>query len=156
MNNKLTNIFLGAILVVGVIILIIGLRPGVQPNIIVNPPEVTVNPVLGGENEFYSGVTATTVGVSATNIGTAASGTITQVMAANSGRQYARIQNMGNTRVSCVLADSTSTLAVGKGIVLYNSSTLVSFYEINPNNLYKGVVRCLSETATCTVSVVEK
>ena len=151
MTNKLTNIFLGVIIIIGLGVLIISLQPEVPPDITVSPPEVTVTS-LGSVNEWYSTSSHSVISVSA---GVTAAGT-NQVLAANSGRQYARIQNQGNTRVSCVFDSSTSTLAVGKGIVLFGSTTYPSAYEIDLDNLYKGAVNCLSETATNSVSVVEE
>ena len=141
--NKLTNILLGAILAIGLSVLIVSLQLEVKP-------QINVEPVLGSENEFYDGVSATVVSVSITATGT------TQVLAASSGRQYARLQNIGEYMVSCQLDDATSTLAVGKGIILFASSSVNSIYEITPDNLYKGAVRCIAETSTNTVSVVEK
>jgi hypothetical protein len=152
MNNKITTILLGAILAVGIGVLIVSFQSKGLPEISVNPPEVTVNPILGSENEWYQGVTHATVAVSITALATSTN----TVLAANSGRQYARIQNMCNTRVSCFLSTSTVGLAVGAGIVLNASSTESSSYEIMPDNLYKGMIRCIAETATCTVSTVEK
>ena len=152
MTNKLTNILLATILAIGVGILIVSLRPGVTPNFTVVPPEVNVTPTFGGENEFYDGVSATVISVSATST----TGATTQVSAANSGAQYRRLQNTGNYMLSCQLDDATSTLAMGTGIILYSSSTVNSIYEITPNNLYKGIIRCISQTSTGTISVVEK
>ena len=140
-NNKITTILLGAILLISIGVLIVSLQPKVIPN-------VTVNPAFSGENEFYDGVTAAVVSVSATST----NGAITQILAASSGRQYARFQNTGVYTASCQLDDATSTLAVGTGIVLYASTS----YEIRPDNLYKGIVRCIASTATTTISVVQK
>src|SRR3990167_1069400 len=119
-NNKITTILLGAILAVGLGILIVSLQPKVQqaPNITVSPSE----PISLGQaaNEWYTTSSHTVVNVSSSTVGIATN----QVLAANSGRQYARIQNQGNTRVSCIFESQTSTLAVGKGIVLFASTTI--------------------------------
>jgi hypothetical protein len=149
--TKLTNILLGAILVIGLGILIVSLRPEVQPNINVVPSDVNVSPVFGSENEFYSGVTATVVSVSASKLATSTN----LVLAANSGRQYAILQNTGNVRISCLLTSTTTDLVIGTGINL-TSSTTNTTYEITPDNLYKGAIYCISETSTGTISVVEK
>jgi hypothetical protein len=171
MSNKLTNILLVAILAIGAGILIVSLRPEVQkeitvnapevtvtpasvyPNITVSPADVVVEPMLGAaENEFYSGVSSTVVSISATSV-TAATN---KLVSANPGRQYLRMQNMGNTAVTCQLSSATTTLVLGTGIVLYASGTVNSVYEITPDNLYKGQINCMALTATDTISVVEK
>jgi hypothetical protein len=170
MNNKLTNLLLAAILATGVVGFAVSLQPEVEkritvsapkvnvtspdvyPNITVSPADVVLNPEdfkFGSENEYYTGASATSVSVSIVATGT------TQVLAANSGRQYARIQNMGNTNVTCQLTSTTSALAVGVGIVL-NSSSTNAIFELGPDNLYKGVVRCIASTATTVVSAVDK
>jgi hypothetical protein len=168
--NKLTNLLLGAILLIGLGGLIVSLQPGVQPNITVTPPEVTVTspdvfpkitvspadvnvaPVLGEQNEFYSGVSSTVVSISISNTATSTN----KVVSANSGRKYLRLQNVGTYTASCQLTSATSTLAAGTGIVLYASSSANNTYEINPNNLYKGQINCIASTATTTITAVEK
>ena len=148
-NNKTIPILLGAILAVGLGVLIVSLQLEVNPQVNVNP-QVKVEPIFGSENEFYDGVSATVISVSITATGT------TQVLAASSGTQYRRLQNTGNFMASCQLDDATSTLAVGTGIILYSSSSVNSIYEITPDNLYKGIIRCISQTATTTISAVQK
>lgn len=143
--DKTNTVLLSALLAVAIASLVIGLKPEIQQ------PAPVVN-VMGEINEWFSGGSASTVNVSNSNLATAT----TQVLAANSGRQYARITNRGNTSVTCLLSNTTTTLAVGSGIILYSSSSVNSYYDIGPDNLYKGVVRCISETATNTVSVFEK
>ena len=151
-NNKTITILLGAILAVGLGVLIVSSQLEVKPNITVTPPEINIQPLLGGENEFYSGVTATSVSVSASKLSTSTN----QVLAASTGRQYARLQNVGETRVSCELTSATSSLVIGTGITLLASTSVNSIYEIMPDNLYKGAIVCIAETSTGTISVVEK
>jgi len=128
MNNKTIIILLG-------LILLALIRPVAIENL--------------GSNDLNDGVTHTVVSISTTATG------ITEALAANYGVAYRRLQNVGNTEITCQLDDATSTLAVGTGIVL-NSSTTNSDYEINLDNLYKGKIRCISGSSTGTLSVVER
>lgn len=147
MKNE-TSLLLVAILAVGVGIFIVGLQSQVQPNITVQPSKIDV---LRGTTDLNASCTHSIVSVSAT----ATLGATTQVLAANYSASYRRLQNTGNTMVSCQLDSPTTSLAVGTGIILYSSSSVNSIYEIGPDNLYKKVILCLSETSTGTISVVQ-
>lgn len=147
MNNKTNTILLTLLLAVAVIGLVINLQPKqTQPAPVVN--------VLGDVNEWYKAGSNTTVLISSSTWGAT---NTTQVLAENTGRQYARIQNMGASNVTCILSGTTTAIVANKGIVLTSSTAqITSIYEITPNNLYKGVVKCIGGNASGTVQVIEK
>lgn len=98
-------------------------------------------------NRFESGVTN-----SYASIGT----TSATVIAANSARQYARIQNQGSAPVFVSLG---STATIGSGIILEGSTSPTLFggiFEITPANLYTGIVSAISGVATQVITFVEK
>ena len=81
-----------------------------------------------------------------------ATSTATQVLSTNSARLYARIDNEDNTNpVYCVFG-GTSDAAVNKGIKLEAGE----YYEITPQNLYKGKVSCIASGGVVTVGIIEK
>lgn len=151
-NNKITTLLLGAILAVSLGVLIVSLNLEVKPEITVNPADVNIGNLGGIENDWYDTATHTRIDISAATSG------VTQALAANSGRKYARIQNIGSTAVTCWLNSTTTGLIAGTGIVLYGTSTTadLSVYEITPQNLYKGLVRCVSQSGTSTISIIDK
>lgn len=109
---------------------------------------------FAGYNDLgTSGVTNTAVEVSASvdNL----DGSDNTVLAANGGRQYARIQNIGTSEVSIHLEAATTTLANREGIVLKITGE-GSIYEIDSDNLYFGVIMGIASTTTSTLSIIEK
>lgn len=144
MNNKTNTIILILILAVSAIGLVINLQP--------KPTPVTTVQNLGysGYNELGDGVMATSV-----SIGILATGT-TEALASNYGVAYRRLQNIGNTFVFCYLDDATTTLSVSGGGIRLATTGPESIYEIGPDNLYKGQIRCIAQTSTGTLNVMEK
>ncbi|MEA2036882.1 MAG: hypothetical protein U9O94_05200 [Nanoarchaeota archaeon] len=112
----------------------------------------TAVPVYGGYVEnINASCTHSYVSISSVVTGAATN----EALAENYAASYRRIQNLGNTRAACSLDSSTSSLGLSQGIILYNSSTANSIYEISGNNLYQKEINCLAETATVTISVME-
>lgn len=141
--NKTTNIILIAILVVSFVGLVGILQKGAGGSLSLGSAEYNLLP---------EEITNTTVSVPASVL-TSATGN--QVLDYNSGRKYARIQNTGSYLVTLQLDNATSTLTLGKGIVLATSGA-ESVYVIGVDNLYQGRVLGLSVTATGTLSIIEK
>lgn len=144
--DKINTLLLTALLASSIAGLVIGLQPAEYPE-----PVIT-NFGYSGYNELGDGFSETLVNISNSNLATATN----QALAANTAVAYRRIQNVGNTMVTCHLDDATSTLANKTGIVLYASSSVNSIYEIGPDNLYKGKITCISESSTGTLSVTER
>jgi hypothetical protein len=165
--NKLTNILLGAILVIGSLILIVSLSPKVTP---ITTPDITLSPILGfsGYNELgQSGMTQTTVDVGIeTASGASASTTAYQIFTANQGRMYAEIE-LESTSGAIELWFGTTTFS-GSGTSTYASSTIIwgtgkvmststdPVYIIGPDNLWQGEVWGIATTTTSTVRTIEK
>lgn len=146
LSNFLKVCILGMVIALFVVVL------AKDNNINVDVPDAQVIevPVLGGDgyNQMNASCTQSVISVSIVATGTNA------VLAENYASSYRRIQNVGNTMVSCIF-DGTSSLAVGKGIVLYSSSSVNSIYEIDGDNLYQKVINCISQTSTGTISAIE-
>ena len=89
--------------------------------------------------------------VSSTSVATAT----TQVLARNTDRSYARIDNDGANQVWCRLGTATATAGTGFAINPSNSSTLTSV-EFGVNHIpYFGAVQCVAETAATAVTITE-
>lgn len=138
--NKTTNLILGAILAVLVISLLVGL--GGRPTSFGG----------GGYSDLgYSGFTnasATVAEVLDTNENT--------VLAANSARQYFRIQNVGGVEVTLQLTSATTALAVTQGIILTATGTDGNIFEMWGDGLYKGQIVGMGDAASGTLSIIEK
>lgn len=81
-----------------------------------------------------------------------ATSTATEVLSTNSARLYARIDNEdASNTVYCVFG-GTSDAAVNKGIKLEAGE----YYEITPQNLYKGKVSCIPASGSVIVGITEK
>lgn len=137
--NKTTNIILIAILVVMAVGLV---------GILQKRAGGSLSLGSAGFNILPDGVTHTSVSIS-----TVATGT-TLALDANAAARYRRLQNVGSYVITCQLDDATSTLVLGTGILL--TTTTDNVYEIGPDNLYQGQIRCLSQTSTGTISVMER
>jgi hypothetical protein len=148
MAKAITNIILVSIL--GVVIALFVVVLAKDNNINVDVPDIQIPDLGGGSfNQMNASCTHAVISVSTVSTGTA------QVLAENYAATYRRIQNIGNTMVSCNLDPATSTLAVGKGIVLYSSSSVSSIYEMDDSNLYQKKVNCIAQTSTGTISAIE-
>ena len=143
MNTKLTGVLLVLILIIG----IVGLVGIFQ--------EKTQSFGMSGYNDLgYSGVTNSSSSVSIA-VAVTSTSTANEVLAANSARKYARIQNTGSSVITLQLDAATSTLKLSEGIVLATSGA-ESVYVIGPDNLYIGRIMGLALTATGTISKIEK
>jgi hypothetical protein len=143
MNTKFTGVLLVLILIVG----IVGLVGIFQ--------DETLPLGMAGYNDLgYSGVTNSSTSISIA-VAALSTSTANEVLAANSARQYARIQNTGVSLITLQLNSATSTLKLNEGIVLATSGE-ASIYTIGPDNLYIGRVMGLAAIATGTISKVEK
>jgi len=156
--DKLTNIFLAAILTIGIAGLIVSLNAD---------QNIEQNLGFGGYNELgISGITQTTVDVGIVS-GTTASTTAYKILSENWGRMYAEIQldiaetnemrlYFGETTYSdgstTTYASSTDYWALGMSM----STTTTKKYTIGPDNLWKGEVWGISTTSTTTVRTLEK
>lgn len=100
---------------------------------------------FAGYNDLgYSGVTNSSISVLTT---------YTSVFSPNGGRIWARITNDNATNtVWCHFVNTTSTVAVSEGIRIAAGE----YFEIGPDNLWKGQVYCIAETGTTTVNTIEK
>jgi len=134
--NKLTTIFLTAIIAIGLTI--------------VTYAVLTKNPATGGEVsrkcETYSS-TAATVGADISST----------VVAAYSNRAYARIQVVDNATSTISLSfDEGEDATLGTGIILY-ASTSTPFVEfgLNTDFPYVGEVTGITSVGSTTVQVVE-
>ena len=155
--NKLTNIFLAAILTIGIAGLIVSLNAD---------QNIEQNLGFGGYNELgISGITQTTVDVGIVS-GTTASTTAYKILSENWGRMYAEIQPdlsenqemrlyFGETTYSdgstTTYASSTDYWVLGMPL-----TTTTEKYIIGPDNLWKGEVWGISTTSTTTVRTLEK
>jgi len=160
-NNKIIIAFLGAILIVGIGILVVSLQLEVKPQVTVEAPQANLG--YSGYNELgASGMAHATTGISIS----IATGTTHTVLSENWGRMWARIFNeTASDYFTLQLTNSTSTatgttptfgtgnLEKGLGIVLAPGEE----YVIGPDNLWKGmVVAIASSTATATIGYMEK
>lgn len=128
--NTLSKIFLSIAIALSIIAIVIAVKP--------------TNSNLGalqttGENSFYGLTTSSSVDVLATS---------TQILAANSARQYVVLTN---TTSNIIYLGLGTTAIASKGISIAASST----YEINPLNLFKGAIYGVA-SATSTLLVAEK
>lgn len=140
MNDKTTNIILGGILAILLVILMISIQP----------KRGGLN--LGGaENDLGLGASSTAVKISTS---TAGYGNV-QLVAESMGCLYRRIQNLGPNYVTCQLEASTSTLATSTGIRLATTGA-ESIYEIDYDNLYCRKINCIAEYSTGTVIITQK
>lgn len=79
--------------------------------------------------------------------------TSTQVLAANSARQYARIQNLSDNNLFCYLDNQTqasSTIVANAGFLISPSSTANSFLELGPDTRLNATVsaNCVGSAAS--------
>jgi len=164
-NNKTTTILLGAILAIGLGVLIVSLQLEVKPQVTVEAPQANLG--YSGYNELgASGMTQTTVNVGIES-GTTASTTAYKILSEKYGRMWADIQvdigaanevrlYFGTTTYSdgstTTYASSTDYWAIGKSL----SSSTARVYEITPDNLWFGEVWGIATTATVTVRTMEK
>lgn len=90
---------------------------------------------------------------STSEVTTAASGTA--VVAANNGRIYLHVVNTGPNDVYLIfdtLNQTSESMATGTGMLLATDQ----HYEIGPDNLYQGGITGRSDTATSTLTIIEK
>lgn len=113
-------------------------------------------------NVFSGGVTntSTTVSVASEVFASSTDGfSATQILARNASRQYARIQNLSSVDTVTLWFTDTATdvISIDVGIVLEGgASSTSSFYEIGPDNLWKGAVYGVSGNASSVVATIEK
>lgn len=104
---------------------------------------------FGGFNSFgETGVTN-----SSSSVTTVASGTV--IVAANNGRIYLGLTNTGPNDVYLIfdtLDQASEYMPTGTGILLAPDQ----HYEIGPDNLYMGGITGRSDTATSTLTIIEK
>jgi len=135
--NKLTNIFLAAILTIGIAGLIVSLNAD---------QNIEQNLGFGGYNELgTTGVTNAST--------TVASTTATSILSANYGRMYTTICNDDSANAVYLHLTATDTaVMVQTGYKL----TAGSCYTIGPDNLWMGVVYGIANVAPVKVTIVEK
>jgi hypothetical protein len=162
MSNKLTNILLGAILAIGIGILIVSLQPEVSPNITVNP-EVKLGSDLGLSGLDYA---TTAVGIVG---GDVASTTAYKILSEDTSRVWSMIKVLDSNAPNEVriwfgtttYSDSaTTTLASstdywGQSLPLA-SSTGDTYYLISEDNLWWGEVWAISTGSTSTIGTITK
>lgn len=93
-------------------------------------------------NTFSGGVTEGVISCQTTS---------TQVVARNVHRQYLALVNTDASNSIDISLGNTATLGQGIRIGPNRSS-----YEINPENLFVGVVNCVAQNATATLQYAEK
>lgn len=141
---------MGAILAVGLGILIVSLQLEVKPQ--VNVESQPIN--LGGDMDLTrwgSNVTATTVSISATKLSTSTN----QALAANSASIYRRLQNVGIPEITCQIRATTTQLVAGVGMVLTATGTAGGSNVYERYYGYWGEINCIAQGSTGTLSVIE-
>jgi len=116
--------------------------------------------------DYYTSTTnvakTTTVGLELSTVSggythTAGIASSTEVLASNTARVFARIQNISKDgyTISCLLGSTaTSTKQIGIVLAPIASSTLPSAFELNKDNPYAGAINCFS-VSTTTIAVTE-
>ena len=97
----------------------------------------------GTHNVFTGGVTSATTSVATST---------TATVARNLDRQYLYLMNSDANDVWCNLGTATATAEIGIRL----QASQANSYEIDSDNLYRGAITCISETAASVVNYVEK
>lgn len=124
-----------ACIVLGVALILVLLRPE-SPQVLLSGSGAPLN--------FTSAFTIATSTIATTS---------TQLLAADTSREYLRVQNVGAGVVSCYLDDKTaasSSVALYAGITIYPTSTAGSpnFFEVGPDFSYTGAINCVASANT--------
>jgi hypothetical protein len=167
-TNKITIILLGAILVVGIGVLIVSSQKEVNPEISVDTPDVQVVGQVGYNELGNRGMTHTTVNVGIQG-GNQAAGSTTayKILSENFGRMYAQISLGVGEKQAIRLYFGTTTYSGGATTTLASStdywtngkelgSTTEMIYTIDGDNLWQGEIWGISTTTTTTVRVIYK